>query len=86
MPERTSIVLPPALKRQAVAHARRAGISFAEFVRRSLRESISAKASSAKRRRKRDPLFDDVAVYTGPVPADLSVNHDKYLYDEPWSS
>jgi hypothetical protein len=30
----------------------------------------------------RDPLWADVPVYDGPVPADLSVNHDKYLYDE----
>ena len=82
MPERTTVVLPPALKRQAIARARRDGISFAEFVRRSLERSLAAKPE--KRRRKRDPLFEDVAVYDGPVPADISVNHDKYLYDEPW--
>ena len=27
-----------------------------------------------------DPLFKNVPVYKGPVPADLSERHDDYLY------
>jgi len=80
MPERTTVVLPPGLKREAVARARREGISFGEFVRQSLRRSLSE--AHRKTSRKKDPFWSDVAVYDGPVPADISVNHDKYLYDE----
>ena len=29
-----------------------------------------------------DPLFKDVPVYDGPVPADLSARHDYYLYGD----
>ena len=36
----------------------------------------------AHRDRKDDPFFADKAVWMGPVPSDLSANHDKYLYDE----
>src|SRR5437870_11385071 len=36
MPERTTVVLPPPLKQRAVARAREQGISFGEFVRRSV--------------------------------------------------
>ncbi len=85
MPERTSVVLPASLKKQAVARARIEGISFAELIRRSLKERLSSQPAKRKRR-KRDPLFDDVAVYEGPVLPDISINHDKYLYDEPWCS
>jgi len=80
MPQRTSIVLPAGLKRQAVARARREGISFGEFVRQSLRETLTR--PQTRKKRSKDPFWSDVAVYTGPVPADISVNHDKYLYDE----
>lgn len=30
-----------------------------------------------------DPLFSDTAVFNGPCPADVSVNHDAYLYGDP---
>jgi hypothetical protein len=29
-----------------------------------------------------DPLFKDVLVYDGPVPPDLSENHDDYVYGD----
>lgn len=31
---------------------------------------------------RRDPFFADRRFHTGPVPADLSLNHDHYLHDE----
>ncbi len=77
--DRTTIVLPPSLKREAKALARELGISFAKLVRDALEEEI------ARRRRERkgyDPFFDNPAVYRGPVPGDLSRNHDRYLYEE----
>lgn len=79
MPDRTSVVIPPGLKRQAVARARSEGVSFGEFVRQSLRERLT---KPRLKRPVKDPFWSDVAVYDGPVPADLSSNHDKYLYDE----
>jgi hypothetical protein len=79
MPERTTIVLPPALKKKAMARARTEGISFGEFVRQSLRDKLTRPQG---KRKGKDPFWSDVAVYDGPVPADVSVNHDKYLYDE----
>ena len=80
MPDRTSLVIPPGLKRQAVARARSEGVSFAEFVRQSLRDTLTR--PSRKKKGKQDPFWSDVAVYEGPVPPDISVNHDKYLYDD----
>ncbi len=29
-----------------------------------------------------DPFFSDIETFDGPVPHDLSENHDKYLYGE----
>jgi hypothetical protein len=80
MPDRTTVVIPPRLKQRAIALARHRGISFSEFVRRSL-ETAVVDAPLAKSRKK-DPLFGNVPVYRGPAPADFSTNHDKYLYDD----
>jgi hypothetical protein len=75
---RTTIVLPEELKLRAQERARRSGISLAEFIR----QSLEAQLRSAAGRPQVDPLFADVPIYRGPVPADLSVDHDRYLYDE----
>ena len=79
MPERTTIVLPASLKKKAMARARIEGISFGEFIRQSIREQL---ARPRGKRKLKDPFWSDVAVYDGPVPADISIDHDKYLYDE----
>ena len=78
---RTTVVFPSDLKRRAVALARERKISFNELVRLAVLKAVNE--APAKRRRGKDPLFSDVKVYHGPVPADLSKNHHKYLYDEP---
>jgi len=78
--DRTTVVLPPKLKQRATACARRKGVSFSEFVRQVLQEAVSR--APAKPAGGRDPFWTNVPVYDGPVPSDLSVNHDKYLYDE----
>jgi hypothetical protein len=80
MPDRTTIVLPPRLKQLATARARERKISFSEFVRQAVEDAVNQPRTGA--RNKKDSFWSDVAVYDGPVPADLSENHDKYLYDE----
>lgn len=80
MPERTTIVLPPRLKQLATARARERKISFSEFVRQAVEKAVLDKPR--KRTRSKDPLFADIPIYDGPVPSDVSENHDKYLYDD----
>jgi len=77
--QRTTVVFPPRLKKRAMALARRRQISFSELVREAVEFSLPPEK---KRRKGRDPYWDNIPVYDGPVPPDLSVNHDKYLYDE----
>jgi len=79
MPDRTTIVLPSRLKQLATARARARKISFSEFVRQAVEKAV---VEPQRHTRKKDPLFGDIPVYDGPVPSDLSENHDKYLYDE----
>lgn len=73
------MVLPPRLKNAALQQARAAGISFGEFLRRALEKAIT---DPGPRRRRRDSLLDDTAVFQGDVPKDLSRRHDAYLYGE----
>jgi hypothetical protein len=80
MPDRTTIVLPPRLKQLATARARERKISFSEFVRRAVEDAVRQPRAGGQL--DKDPFWSDVAVYDGPVPADLSENHDKYLYDD----
>ena len=77
--QRTTIMLPADLKAKALHRAREQGLSLGEFLPRSLEASL---AGPGEPPRKDDPLFSDVGVYDGPVPADLAANHDDYLYDE----
>jgi ribosomal protein L13 len=80
MPERTTVVLPARLKQLATRRARQRKISFAEFTRLAIRKAV--REPLPKQNRRRDPFWTDVAVYDGPVPADVSANVDKYLYDD----
>jgi hypothetical protein len=79
---RTTIVIPEPLKKRAMAQARRERISFSELLRRSLERALPC---SGKRSARKDPFWSDIARFDGPVPPDMSINHDKYLYDEPES-
>jgi hypothetical protein len=81
MPDRTTVVFPPGLKQLAMERARERKISFAEFVREAVESAIHT--PKPKRKRAKDTFWGDLAVYDGPVPTDISINHDKYLYDEP---
>jgi hypothetical protein len=74
---RTTIMLPPELKRRAVLRARAEGVSLGELIRRSLESAIRDGPGT----RGRDPLFADGEMYNGEVPADVVENHDRYLYE-----
>jgi hypothetical protein len=82
---RTTIVLPETIKSIAVKNAQAEGISFGEFVRKSLEASIRVKANEDKTySRKHDPLFSGMKKLSHSTKhgvTDGSVNHDKYLYD-----
>lgn len=80
--ERTTVVLPAGLKKRLMARARARKISFSEFVRQALNNADPATRKSSHGK---DPFWSDLATFDGPVPADVSINHDKYLYDEPES-
>ena len=67
------------LKVRALHRAREQGLSLDEFLRRSLEAALAGPGETP---RKADPLFSDVSVYDGRVPADLAANHDDYLYGE----
>ena len=78
---RTTIMLPPELKMRAQRLAHQDGVSLGDLIRRALdawlRGSQGSPASTGK-----DPLFADEEVWTGDVPADLSQDHDRYLYGD----
>ncbi len=73
-------MIPVSLKKRAMAVARQRKISFGEFVRQLLERSAPP---PRKRIKGKDSFWSDLVVYEGPVPPDISINHDKYLYDEP---
>lgn len=74
---RTTVMLPESLKNRAQQEAREMGISLGELIRQSVALRLEAGPHPAG-----DPLFTDVPVYNGPVPADYSREHDRYLYGE----
>ncbi len=72
---RTTIMLPEALKTKAMRVAVRRGISLGELIREGLVQACAESPSA-----KRDALFADTHVFAGEAPANLSVNHDDELY------
>jgi len=82
---RTTIVLPPHIKRQAKAEAQRQKISFGEFVRKAIAEQLPGahKGGDRLKRRRQDPLFrllDRLPLVEGETVTDIAANHDDYLY------
>jgi hypothetical protein len=90
MPDRTTVVFPPDLKKRAVLRARAEGISFGEFVRRAVDKQLSPPSKKGSKvpwkigsRNTGDPFWDNLRTFSGG-PADLAARHDDYLYgDEP---
>ena len=79
MPERTTVVLPDPLKQRAVARAREQGISFGEFVRRSIERMLTMPPRGTGRNKTGDPFWDNLEIHDGG-PADAAAHHDEYLY------
>lgn len=77
--QRMTITLPPKLKAQAQRRAKERKVSVSDLIRESLEAALEPTATD---RRVSDPLFTDAAVFSGDAPADLSQNHDRYLYED----
>jgi hypothetical protein len=76
--KRTTIMLPVDLKLKAERKAEKMGISLGELIRLSLKTQVGKKIDTVQD----DPFLSDNAVFSGNVPDDLSLNHDKYLYGD----
>lgn len=74
--DRTTVVLPPGLKFQAQQLAHQKHISLAELIRRALECQIEKLTED----KESELFFKDRNFFEGQAPADLSVNHDDYLY------
>ena len=75
---RTTIMLPADLKAKAQRRAKQMGISLGDLIRQALKEAVKKPGNG----KAVDPLFADTAVYEGPGPTDLAINHDEYLYGD----
>ena len=77
---KTTILLPEELQKRSRAFAQEQGISLSELIRRQLEKVTRAESTSNSR--SLDPLFANWRPSGAVIPADLSANHDHYLYDE----
>jgi hypothetical protein len=79
---RTTVVIPPALRRRAQLHARAQGKSFSQFVRERLEESLAGAPAACTPARGR---FLRRKPWRGKAggAADAALNHDHYLYGLP---
>jgi len=77
--ERTTIMLPHDLKLRLAQHAKKKGISMGKLIRDAISAALSQTVDKGC---KDDPLFTDKELYRGAAPANLSADHDQYLYGE----
>ena len=76
--QRTTIMLPEALKRRANQRAAAQGVSLGKFIRKAIAADLErGPVVSAS-----DPLFSDAEGFAGEAPTDLAANHDHHLYGE----
>jgi hypothetical protein len=73
---RITITVPEKIRAKAERQAKQRGLSLGDFVRNVLTEAVNG----AVRKTSQDSFLADTATYDGPVPPDLSLNHDDYLY------
>jgi hypothetical protein len=71
--QRTTIMLPPDLRRKADREAKALGISLSELIRRRLAGNVESKTEER-------PRFFDRKPWQGAGPSDIAANHDQYLY------
>ncbi|MBI4402558.1 MAG: ribbon-helix-helix protein, CopG family [Deltaproteobacteria bacterium] len=81
MMNRTTILLPNSLKREAEEKARALGLSLGELIRKALRIIIESQ-DARKTQKSRDSLFSDASVFRGKTPRNVSLDHDLYLYGD----
>ncbi len=73
---RTSLFITHELKHRAEQAARIKGVTLSQYLRNALEMALKHERQCP------DPLFVDTAVFEGKVPADMSENHDHYLYND----
>ena len=78
--QRITLPLPPDLKAQAQRRARAQGVSLGEADHEKSSQRRSKTEPNGQRAA--DPLFADDAVFLGDTPSDLSLHHDRYLYED----
>jgi len=86
MVRRTTISLDSELDRLLDREAKRRNVSRSDVIRDALRATLAGNGNGeghGERKKTGDPFFDNHMTFDGPVPPDLSENHDKYLYGEP---
>ncbi len=75
---RTTVVLPPELKRRAQQVAARKGVSFGALMRLAIARYTEEEPAPA-----RDPLFAVAPVFRDGGARDLVERHDDELYGKP---
>jgi len=78
---KTTILLPENLQKRAKTLAKKRGTTLSGFIRKQLERAVNEDESDVVNR-KEDPLFSNWKPSDADLPADLSVNHDRYLYGE----
>lgn len=76
---RTTLLLPEELKKQASRLARKRKMSLSELIRLELTRMVQEESPSKD---EQDPLFGTSFSPVKGLPADLSANHDRYLYGD----
>ena len=77
--KRTTVMLPPELRRRAFRRAKERGVSLGLLIRESLDHAVPSSVEEVGE----DLLLTDGAVFRGQAPRDLARDHDRHLYDEP---
>lgn len=75
---RTTIVLPQTLKAKLQKVAQKENLSFGALVRQALEKYLYGRQDPYME----DSFFTSTVIIDEDVPADASLNHDKYLYED----
>jgi hypothetical protein len=78
---KTTILLPEELQKRASSLAKKRGTTLSGLIRAQLQEAVSGD-ENANQNRNEDALFSNWNPSDADLPADLSANHDRYLYGE----
>ncbi len=63
------------------SRARREGKSLSQVVREAVDETLGERRSRGKKKARLEDLF---GLFSDPTAKDVAINHDKYLYGEPY--